>query len=57
MSNAKAKAEEYVNVSAGPVQIAVGRMLPVGEASDQVDPKNPADEALINEGLLALKED
>lgn len=46
---------DYVNVSRAAVTLASGRPLAPGEA-DQIDPKDPHDQGLVNDGLLVVAE-
>lgn len=43
---------EYVNVGSNPAELASGRLLPVGDRTSKVDPKDPMDKALIDDGKL-----
>jgi hypothetical protein len=44
--------KNYVNARRSPQDIASGLMLAPGEVTDQVDPDNPHDRGLIDEGVL-----
>ena len=47
--------DEYVNVSRTAVTLASGRPLAPGEA-DKINPKDPHDQALVDDGLLLKAE-